>query len=307
MNRRSALQTIAAGAGCFLPNAFAEQPGFQLAGENEFTIHSETRLVLLDVSVQDRQRTYVSGLSKDNFKLFEDGREQPITVFDREDLPVTAGLIVDESRSMAPKRPDVIRAATALIQESNPMDEVFVLHFNDRVTPGLLEKPFSADINELQAALYRGTPQGRTALYDAVAAGLKMLEIGRQNRKTLVLISDGGDNASEHTRREVIEAVEKSFATIYTVGIYDMDDPDRNPGVLRELAHITGGEAYFPSSTPETVPVCQRIAKEIRARYTLGYRPAVNSGKEKLRHLRVEVQAPGHEHLEIRARQSYRL
>jgi VWFA-related protein len=304
MNRRSLLRKLAAGAGCFWARAFAKRQEPQ----RDFTLHTESRLVLFDVSVRDHQRNFVAGLLKDNFSILEDGRPQQITIFDPEDLPVTVGLLVDQSRSMGPKRADVLRAATALIEESNPMDEVFVLNFNDRVTPGLLDgKIFSSDILELQAALYRGTPQGRTALYDAVAAGLNQLESGTQSRKTLVLISDGGDNASHNTRHYVAGRVEKSFATIYTVGIYDNDDPDRNPGILRELANITGGEAYFPASRSEMMPVCQRIAQEIRSRYTLGYRPESGEGKERLRRIKISVQAHGYEHLEARGRESYRL
>ncbi|MBV8846999.1 MAG: VWA domain-containing protein [Bryobacterales bacterium] len=287
-----------------MPRAFAARSDQQ----EEFTLRSETRLVLVDVSVQDGQRNYVTGLSKENFVLSEDGRPQTITIFDNEDLPVTVGILVDESRSMGPKRDDVLQAATELISESNPLDEVFVLNFNDIVTAGLPpDKLFSSDIMELQSALYRGFPQGRTALYDAVAAGLRQLKLGRQNRKTLVLISDGGDNASEHTRHDAVDLVENSFATIYTVGLYDADDPDSKPGILTHLAHISGGEAYFPENPPETIPICRRIAKEIRSRYTLGYRPEAGSGKERVRHLRIQVNAPGREHLRVRARESYRL
>jgi VWFA-related protein len=263
--------------------------------------------VLLDVSVQDREGGFVQGLSKENFRVMEDGRPQPITVFDRDDIPVTIGILVDESRSMAPKRADVLTAATTFIEESNPLDEVFVLNFNDRVTPGLpAGKLFSADIAELQSALFRGIPQGRTALYDAVVAGLKQLELGQRSKQALVVISDGGDNASAHNRRKTIDLVERSIATIYTIGLYDIDDPDRNPGILRELARMSGGEAFFPNSPPETDPVCRRIAEEIRTRYTVGYRPAMNQGSRSLRRISVQVSSAGHDHLTVRTRDSYR-
>ena len=310
MNRRSAIRTILGmSAGNLLHSAFADNPPQNpainsLHDPEEFTLHSEARLVLLDVSVQDRAGGFVQDLSKENFKISEDGRPQPITIFDHDDLPVTVGIIVDESRSMAPKRDDVLGAATTFIQESNPLDEAFVINFNDYVLPGLPpEKLFSGDIAELQAALYRGVPQGKTALYDGVVAGLKQLELGQREKKALVLISDGGDNASVHNRREIVGMVERSIATIYTIGLFDEGDPDRNPGILRDLAKITGGEAFFPASASETEPVCRRIAQEIRTRYTVGYRP--EKGTKSLRRVNVQVASPGHERMIVRARDRY--
>src|SRR5262249_50433960 len=161
-------------------------------------------------------------------------------------------------------RGDVITAAETFIEESNRQDEIFVLNFNDKVTPGLPgDKLFSDNLQQLRSALYRGIPEGKTALNDAVIAGLKQLELGRRDKKALILISDGGDNASEHGRREVHEMVERSIATIYTIGLFEADDPDRDPGILRQLAKISGGEAYFPERPSEMVPVCRSIAKDI--------------------------------------------
>jgi len=271
-----------------------------------FTIRSDVRLVLLDVSVKDRSGGLVSGLSKQDFTVVENGHPQPISVFANDDLPVTVGIVVDESASMRPKRVDVLTAALTFIQESNAHDEIFVLNFNDTVKRGLPDGMlFSDDVAQLKAALYRGVPQGRTALNDAVIAGLNQLERGRRDKKTLVVISDGGDNISEHTRKQMLATVEGSIATVYTIGIYDADDPDRNPGVLRELAKISGGEAYFPESLANLAPVCRRIAKDIRARYTIGYIPPSDNGGT-LRHISVKVSAPGHEKLSAHTRTSYR-
>jgi Ca-activated chloride channel homolog len=305
VNRRSAIRNLmVVGAGSFLARSVMGIP--QEEHEN-YTIRSEVRLVLLDVSVKDRDGGFVSGLSKENFRVLENGRPQPITVFDHDDLPVTVGILVDESRSMTPKRSDVLTAAQTFIEESNPHDEIFVLNFNDRVTPGLPPQvPFSDNIQQLRSALHRGVPEGKTALYDAVAAGLKQLELGQRDKKTLIVISDGGDNASEHNRRQVLDMVERSIATIYTIGLFEPDDPDRDPGVLQKLARISGGEAYLPTSPAEMVPVCRRIAKDIRTRYTIGYHPEEGNGSNALRHLTVRVSAPGHARLETRTRSSYR-
>jgi VWFA-related protein len=222
-------------------------------------------------------------------------------------MPVTVGLIVDESRSMAPKRVAVLTAALIFISESNPKDEIFVLNFNDDVKPGLLAPTlFSDDIQELRAGLLRGVSEGRTVLNDAVVAGLAQLELGTRDKKTLVLISDGGDNASTHTRRETMDRVERSAATIYTIGLYDADDPDRDPGILRQLAGISGGEAYFPPTPAETGPACRRIAHDIRARYTLGYIPPPGKSTNTLRSIQVRASALGHPKLIARTRSRYR-
>jgi Ca-activated chloride channel family protein len=176
----------------------------RLPGDSDFVIRSDVRLVLLDVSVKDREGGFTAGLSKDNFRVEENGDRQPITVFANNDIPVTVGILVDNSRSMAPKRAEVLSAATAFIEGSNPQDEIFVLNFNDTVRRGLPGSMlFSDDVTQLRAALSRGTPEGRTALNDAIVDivdGLQQLGHGKRDKKTLVIISDGGDNASHRTR-----------------------------------------------------------------------------------------------------------
>lgn len=272
----------------------------------DYVIRSDVPLVLLDVSVQDRAGGFVSGLEKDNFRILENGRFQPITVFAGRDVPVTVGIIMDESFSMSPKRADALTAAMTFVHESNPHDEMFVVNFNDEVRFGLPEKvPFSGKPETLRAALFQGVPAGKTALYDAVIAGLKHLSLGRRDKKALIVISDGGDNCSHASRQEMLTLAESSLATIYTIGLFDEDDPDRNPGILNRLAHLSGGDAFFPNNASGTIPICRRIAKDIRARYTLGYTP---SGETKAgwRKLHVQVAAPGRGKLVAHARAGYR-
>lgn len=274
--------------------------------QSDFTIRSDVRLVLLDVSVKDRAGGFVSGLARENFSVLENGRPQPISVFANDDVPVTVGILVDESFSMSNKRNEVLTAAQTFIEESNPRDEIFVLNFNDRVTRGLPDRMlFSDDIQQLRSALHRGSPQGKTALNDAIVAGLEQLQLGKRDKKTLIVISDGGDNASEHKRSDMLRMVEESTATIYTIGLYDTDDPDRAPGILKELARNSGGEAYFPENPAEMVPVCRRIAKDIRTRYTLGYLPPSENGTG-LRQVRVRASSPDRHQLVARTRKSYR-
>jgi Ca-activated chloride channel homolog len=310
VNRRSAVRKLlATSAGPFLARLLAASSQDDRGEDSRgiFTLRSEVRLVLLDVSVKDQRGSIVSGLSKENFSVLENGRPQPIAVFDHDDLPVTVGILVDESRSMTPKRSEVLTAAETFIEQSNRRDEIFVLSFNDSVVPGLPRNTlFSDNIQQLRSALHRGAPEGKTALNDAVLDGLRQLELGRQDKKTLVLISDGGDNASKHSRRDMLQMVERSIATIYTVGLFEPDSPDRDPSLLRQLAKISGGEVYFPDSPSEMVPVCRRIAKDIRTRYTIGYSPSAGNGKESLRHIQVHASAPGHGRLVVRTRSSYR-
>jgi VWFA-related protein len=301
MNRRSFVRSLAAtGAGSFfgLYRAESQEPG-------DFIIRSDVNLVLLDVSVKDSRGQHVPDLAAGNFRIEEDGRPQMIQAFDHYDLPVTLGILVDESRSMTPTRGYVLVAAEALIDESNANDEIFVLNFNDNVTPGLpADMLFSDDRAKLHAALYRSTPEGRTAVHDVVVAGLRQLTQGQKTKKTLVLISDGGDNASAHTRRETMSMVERSSATIYTIGLFGPEDQDKDPGLLKELSRISGGEAYFPETVKQMLPVCHEIARDIRSRYTLGYFPPSGSNAA-LRHIRVFASAPGYGKLSTRTRSSY--
>ena len=304
MKRRAAIRNLGvAAASLLVPRTFWAR---QQQDDQDFVIRSEVTLVLLDVSVKNHDGGFVEGLDKDNFQVFENGVRQTITAFSSKDLPVTVGLLVDESRSMGPKRNEVLRASGLFIAESNPKDEFFVLNFNDTVRRGLPDDIlFSDNMDQLRAALDRGVPSGMTAMNDAVVSGLAQVAMGKTSKKALVLISDGGDNASIHPRKEMLDRLERSIATVYAVGLFDVGDPDRDPGILKELAHISGGEAYFPEVASDMQSVCSGIAKEIRRRYTLGYvPPAQNRGD--LRRIRVNVSSPGHPHLTARTRTSYR-
>jgi VWFA-related protein len=304
MNRRAAIRNlIVAGAASFwglpLKATAPDDPP-------DFVIHSDVRLVLLDVSVKDRDGGWVAGLSKDNFRVDENGAPQDITVFADNDIPVTVGILVDNSRSMSSKRAEVLSAATTFIEESNRRDEIFVLNFNDSVKRGLPKDTlFSDDIRQLRGALSRGFPEGRTALNDAVVDGLEQLRQGRRDKKALIVISDGGDNASRHKRGEMLDRVERSLATIYTIGLFDTGDPDRDPGILRKLARISGGVTYFPTGADDLTEACKSIAKDIRTRYTVGYSPPASNGGL-LRRVHVRVSAPGRAGLSARTRLSYR-
>jgi Ca-activated chloride channel family protein len=290
--------------------AFAFAAGFALLcapgkpQEPEFTLHADANLVMLDVSVKDSQGGFVSNLTKDNFEIREDGKPQRIVAFNHGDDPVTVGLVLDDSGSMRAERIPVIQAALGFLDASNPKDEVFVTHFNDRVRAGLpAGVGFSDDPKLLQQSLYRNPPEGRTALYDAIVDSLHHLNEGRQSKKSLLLVSDGGDNASKRNLNDVVDAVRESLATIYTVGVFSPEDPDRNPGLLKRLAGVSGGEYYPPGDNVDLKAVCRQIALDIRNRYTIAYIPSDSSRRS--RSIAVTATSTPGRKLIVHARRNY--
>ncbi len=225
--------------------------------------------------MRDHKGAPVAGLGKDDFQVYEDKVPQQIESFSHEDVPVTVGLVIDNSGSMISKRSDVIRAALAFARSSNARDQVFVVNFNEHVSMGLPGNlPVAASEKQLEAALARNKADGMTALYDAVAVALDHLKKGKWDKKVLIVISDGGDNASKHKLAEILSMVNQSSAILYTMGIFDDNDDDRNPGVLRQLSRISGGESFFPETLQEILPICEQIAHDIRNQYTIAYAPA---------------------------------
>jgi Ca-activated chloride channel homolog len=273
---------------------------------SEFKISTDVDLVMLDAGVKTTNGVNVSGLTKENFRIYEDGIQQKITEFSSADMPVTIGLVMDASGSMRSRRPHVITAGLAFIGASNPRDQIFVVNFNDRIRFGLpADIPFTDNPGLLGAALAKDEAQGQTALYDAMAAALNRLEMGSYDRKALIVVSDGGDNRSHTTFNELMRLVEISRATVYTIGIIAVDDADRNPKVLHRIAKVSGGESFLPDNLDEITPICRKIASDIRQRYTLGYIPVHTGEKAAFHKIRIEATAPEHGKLTVRARTSY--
>jgi Ca-activated chloride channel homolog len=243
--------------------------------QNGFTIRTSVDLVVLRATVRDRKGAPVAGLGKEDFQVFEDKVPQQIESFSHEDVPVTVGLVIDNSGSMRSKRSEVINAALAFARSSNPQDQVFVVNFNEHVSMGLPgNMPFAGNQQQLETALSRSKADGLTALYDAVAVALEQLKKGKWDKKVLIVISDGGDNASRHKLDEILSMVNQSNAIIYTMGIFDDNDDDRNPRVLKQLSRISGGESFFPESLDKILPICQQIAHDVRNQYMISYAPA---------------------------------
>ena len=262
--------------------------------------------VVLVATVRNHKGTPVSGLGKDDFQVFEDGTPQQITFYSHEDIPVTVGLVVDNSGSMRPKRAEIVAAALAFAHSSNPLDQMFVVNFNEHVSFGLpTDMPFTDQPAQLQVALSRIKSDGQTALYDAVAAALDHLKKGNRDKKVLIVASDGGDNSSQLTLDQVMAMARQSDAIIYTINIYVEDDPDRNPHALRQLSKATGGETFLVQELPQVVPICERIAREIRSQYTLAYRSTNRKLDGRYRAIQVKGREAGQGRLSVRTRAGY--
>jgi VWFA-related protein len=250
----------------------------------------------------------VTGLPRHAFAVLENDEPQTVSFFTSADAPVTVGLIVDNSGSMYANRDRVIAAARAFAESSNPEDEIFVLAFNDEVRAALpVSAPFTSEIAPLREALTRTLrARGRTALYDAIAAGLAYVAKGRHERSALIVVSDGGDNASRATFAEVIAMAQVSNALIHTVALVDPADRGGNIDVLKRIAEASGGEAFAPRSARRIADVLRQIARDIRHTYTLGYVSTNTARDGTFRPVRVVVDPPDGRRVVVRARAGYR-
>jgi VWFA-related protein len=281
-------------------------PATEGDASKSYLFSTKVDLVVLNATVRDGKGWFVGDLTQPDFKLYEDAAPQTIQLFRHEDIPVTVGLVVDHSGSMSRKLPNVIAAARTFAESSRPDDDMFVVNFNEKATLELSGANGRANRPEQLAQAISSRPTlGQTALYDAVVVALQRLRVGSQEKRVLIVISDGGDNASKHTLAEVLTLVEQATALVYTVGVFDEDDPDKNPAVLRRLAHITGGEAFFPKELDDVVSICERIARDIRNQYTVGY---VSTNVEQpgvYRSIRLVARAAGKGKLAVRTRSGY--
>jgi Ca-activated chloride channel family protein len=272
----------------------------------QFTISVDVDLAAFNITVLGDDGRPVTGLTADNFRVYEDGREEKIKIFQPEDTPATVGLLIDNSGSMRNKQNDVVAAATAFVEASHPDDEMFVVNFN-RVPWFALRSglAFTSDRAEIRAALNHPRMEGTTALYDAIELALKHLKEGGRQRKALVILSDGGDNASHIKLSDALKMAEQSSATIYCIGIYDPNQRDRNPAVLRRIAKVSGGESYFPSTLEDLHTVWPRIAGAIRGQYTIGYISSNQAHDGTFRKVKIIAKNKRGKVLDVRARSGY--
>jgi Ca-activated chloride channel family protein len=264
-----------------------------------------TDLVTLPVTVVDRHGVLVTGLGPEHFTVYDNGERQTIQFFTNEDLPATIGLVLDSSGSMRGRREEVTAAGAAFVAISHPLGEFFTINFNEAVWPGLPpDVLFTEDRRQLGAALSAAPARGMTALYDAVDRALEHLQRGSRDRKALIVISDGGDNASSQTLEAVLEHARRTNALIYSVTIFDPDNRDARPQVLKALARETGGQAFAPGRAEEITRSFAQIAREIRSGYTIGFVPDDSSG-DGFRSIRVVADAGNDRQLVVRTRAGY--
>ena len=295
-------------AGC-IALAQVAKPGRgtqQGAEPGEFQISVDVALVVLEATIRDHEGHAVPNLKREDFEVFEDGRPQPIRLFRHEDTPVAVGLVIDHSGSMREKLAEVTAGARAFVRSSNSRDRMFVVNFNEKVSQGLpLGVRFSDNVEQLGAAVGGHPAVGTTALYDAIIEGMTRLQEGGREKKVLIVISDGGDNASKAPLDRVLKMAEQSNAVIYSIGIFDPDDPDGKPGVLRRLSRETGGQAFFPSQLTEAVEICERIARDIRDQYTIGYSSVSEKRDGTYHKIRLTARSKTSGRLTVRTRAGY--
>ena len=282
----------------------AQRPEGEL--ESDFRLSVDVPRVVLSVTVLAKDGSFAPGLTKDDFMVIDDGRQQEILEFSADDRPATLGLVIDNSRSMTPQRVQVVQASVAFVSLSNAKDDFFVVHFNEHVRLGLPGNiDFASDLAKVRSALWSLDPDGQTALYDATGYALLHANEGRWNKQVLLMISDGGDTASEIDFDTVLEAARRSPALVYCIGLHDRSDPNSSPGVLRKLAAASGGRAFFPESSAEIISICRRIAEEIRRQYTIVYEPTDPGNQGRYRKIQVRLQGRENRKLMVRTREGY--
>lgn len=267
---------------------------------------SESDLVVLHVNVLDGRSDAVPNLPQSAFQIAEDDAAQTITFFSNEDVPVAVGLVIDNSGSMITRRSMVLAGTKAFADSSHPEDEVFTVVFNEHVRFGLPDGvAFTQSPMQVQASLSRFPAGGLTGLHDAVIAGLEHLQEATHQKRVLIVLSDGEDNASRHSEENMLERAARSDTIIYTVSTADLDTNVGKPRLLRKLAELSGGVSYQPNSEREVVDAFMTIAENIRRGYSLGYVPTNTAHDGRFRRVKVRVQAPGMRNLKVNARDGY--
>jgi Ca-activated chloride channel family protein len=272
------------------------------------SIKVDVNLVVLHTSVLDDRARFADGLKEENFRVFEDKVEQKLSVFKREDLPVSMGLVIDNSGSMRDKRARVNQAALTLVQTSNPQDEAFVVNFNDDFYLDL-DKDFTNSIPELKEALERIDSRGSTALYDAIIGSLDHLKKASKDKRVLLIVTDGEDNTSHNSLEKTIREIQKTDTVIYTIGLLNEESKKsakRAKRALEQIAQSSGGLAFFPENVDDVRNICEQVARDIRNQYTLAYYPTNGRRDGSFRTVQVEVIPPrGRGKLVARTRNGY--
>jgi VWFA-related protein len=270
----------------------------QDAEESGAIFHSDTRRVDLHATVVDKSGHLVTNLTREAFTVLENGAPQEIRTFKREDVPVSMGLIVDNSGSMRDKRSKVEAAALALVKDSNPEDEVFVVNFNDEAFNDLPHgKDFTSDIKEMEEALTRIDSRGGTAMRDAIRMSIDHeKEKAHKDKKVLVVVTDGNDNSSLVSLETLVKASQQSGVLIYSIGLLSEEErreAKRAERALNALGEATGGEAFFPKDLADVDRIAHQVARDIRSQYAIVYSPSNQAMDGTFRQIKVLVKGPG--------------
>jgi Ca-activated chloride channel family protein len=292
------------------PNTTPGGGGAQDAGQmpdsesGVFVFRKEVEEVVLHATVLDSKQRFVTNLDKNAFTVFEDGRQQTITSFHHEDIPVAMGIVVDNSGSMREKRQKVNAAALNLVRASNPNDEVFVVNFNDEY---YLDQDFTSNIGKLKEALEKIEARGGTAMYDALVASADWMKRAKLEKKVIFVVTDGEDNASAESLEQAIKRLQaENGPTVYAIGILgDEEHPKRARRALQVIAERTGGIAFFPKTLDEVDEISRSVAHDIRNQYTIGYKPTTPKNQGGYRTVRVDAKSKSYGKLVVRTRSGY--
>ncbi|HUK46708.1 MAG TPA: VWA domain-containing protein [Terriglobales bacterium] len=293
-----------AGQSANAPGGQANQGQAPVGEDNGgFVFRAESREVVLHATVVDDKNRLVTTLSKPDFTVFEDDKPQQIRHFQREDLPVAVGIVIDNSGSMREKRDAVNKAALDLVKASNPDDQVFVVNFNDEY---YLDQPFTGDLKKLQDALEHVEARGGTALYDAIVASADYLKESKLQRKVLFVVTDGEDDASQESLEEAIHRLEaENGPVVYCIGLLGEERSRRAKRALELIAERTGGEAFFPPTLDQVDDISKNIAHDIRNQYTITYAPTTPKSVGGFRTIHVDAHAKPYKKLIVRTRTGY--
>jgi Ca-activated chloride channel family protein len=260
------------------------------------SVHVEVELALVNITVTDPYNRFVTGLEPDNFRIFEDNIEQEIVNFSSEDVPISIGVIFDHSGSMGNKLGKAKEAAIEFFKTSNPQDEFFLVGFSDRAE---IISPFTNSVEDLQSRILSAPAQGRTALLDAIYLGLTEMRGAHNGKKALLILSDGGDNSSRYTEKDIKRLVREADTQLYSIGIFDQVEyrsrtPEElnGPSLLSEITELTGGRAFSVENLNELPDIAEKIGTELRSQYIVGYRPSNRAHDARWRKVKIKLRAP---------------
>jgi Ca-activated chloride channel homolog len=290
-----------------LPSGPAKPGEVQKGQGGMYTLHTNVDEVLLNCSVIDDKGRTVTDLNQNDFRVWEDGVPQTVNSVLHEDLPVSMGILADNSGSMRDKRAAISVAALKLLRASNPLDTAFIVNFSERA---FLDQGFTSDLVALNRGLTRSDSQGTTAMYDAVAASAdELVKHAKERKQALLIITDGADNASRLTLAQAVRRVQNlGGPVVYTIGLlFDVDqhESDRAKSALEALSEETGGIAYFPNSIADVDNIAEEVARDIRNQYVVDYRSTKSASLGGYRTVHVEVKAPNGGKLIVRTKKGY--